>query len=131
MNIDAISYLDAADLQLTHPKTFEPLLTAAGQPMTIRLTGEHSEQYKRTQRSWQNEALRNQRRQMTAEQIEQRSFELLSACTLGWNLEGRSGPVPFSQTEAARQYREKKWLKDQVDNFIHNQANFLGESFAP
>lgn len=130
-SIDTINYLDAVDMPLTHPVTFEPLEMADGTPMSIRLTGEHSGAYKRLQRAFQNETLKSHgKKPLTAEQLEERGLQLLAACTLGWNLQGEDGPLPFSQANAVALYRDKPWIRDAVNEFVFNKANFLGESLA-
>ena len=133
MKIKSIDTKDTFRLVLRHPATQQELAVKSGAPMYIDVYGAHTEQYKRITRQWQNEALRNRKAKMTAEQLESRSTELLAACTVGWNLEDENDkPVPFSVATARELYASKDspWIRPQVDEAIHEAANFVGESLA-
>ena len=54
--------------------------------------------------------------------------DLLATCTMGWNgvLEkGKKQPVPFSQEACRQLYKSFPVIRDQVDAFIANRANFI------
>lgn len=133
MKIASVELNDTGRMYLRHPATQEDLYTATGDQMFIDLYGAHTETYKRLTRQWQNEALRNRKLKTTAEQLEQRATELLSAVTAGWNLEDENDkPVPFSVENARAIYggKDSAWVRAQADEFVHETANFVGESFA-
>jgi hypothetical protein len=99
--------------------------------MTIDLVGEHSEEYKAVTRRWQNETLRRPGRKLSAEQIDERSLDLLVAVTKAWHLQWDEGMLPFSAQQARELYadREYGWIKSQVETYVFEQSNFLGESW--
>lgn len=77
--------------------------------------------------------LRN-RNQLTADRLEEESTDLLARLTTGWLLAGLDGaPVenyPCNYENALVLYRasDMKWLRDQVDAFVVDDANFLPTS---
>ena len=131
MSLKNITLGHTASLHLRHPGTDALLYCDDKSPMTIDLVGEHSEEYKATTRRWQNETLRRPGRKLSAEQIEERSLDLLVAVTKGWHLQWDDGMLPFSPQQARDIYgdREYGWIKSQVEAYVFEQANFLGESW--
>jgi hypothetical protein len=133
INVQNIRLIDHSRCFLRHPGTQQPLLTSAGEPMFLDLYGAHSERYKSVMRKWQNEALKQRKIKITAEQSEQRGHELLAAITAGWNLEdGDDQPIPPTIDNAMSIYSdpENDWIRAQADDHVFDQANYLGESFA-
>ena len=66
---------------------------------------------------------------VTPEQIEAEGNDLLAALTKGWklvDLDGNPIDVPFSQENARELYAltAVAWLRDQVDEYIGDRANF-------
>lgn len=55
---------------------------------------------------------------------------VLAACTLSWDGIDYAGvkPFPCNETNAKRLYTDLPWLREQVDAFVQNRMNFLGES---
>lgn len=64
----------------------------------------------------------------SAEMLED-GLELLVACTKGWKHIKISGVVlPFSEENSRMLYTKYPWIREQVDTFVNDRANFLGES---
>lgn len=62
----------------------------------------------------------------TAEETTETSLALLAACTLSWEgmfLDGQE--VPCNSENAIMIYRRFPWIREQVDAFIGDRANFL------
>ena len=118
-------------LELRNPSTGE-LLLDQGQPVTIRLAGEDSPQYRKAQHAAQNRRLqRGNLAKLKAEELESDTLEIYAACTLGWRglaLDGEE--LPCTKANALMLYRRPgmKWLADQVADFIRDRANFLPAS---
>jgi len=127
MSLDSIDIAETSTLTVLHPTTRRPLLRVDGQPMTIELYGEDSERYEREVRRSTNKRSR-QRGTPTAEQISEQALRLLAALTAGWTLEGDEGAIPLTAESAYQQYRQRQWLREQVDAHVHDRANYLGES---
>ena len=126
MNIDDIAQIDESFLHLRHPVTDELLYTSDKKPLGIHLSSTESEDYKRVERKFTNQSLKaGSTKKLTAEKLESRSIELLSAATTGWTLEGKDGPIKFSKDAAVTVYAERPWIKKQVTEHLYDDANFL------
>ena len=131
MGLKAIKFGTTSDLHLRHPVSDAPLFNDDGTPMIITLAGEHSEDYKAVTRRWQNDMLRRPNRKLNADQVEERSLDLLVAVTKGWAIQWEEGQMlPFSPQAARELYadREHAWIKQQVEQHVYEASNFLGES---
>lgn len=131
MKIAKIELTNTARCYLRHPATQQDLLNSKGERLWIEGFGAHTEQYKRITRQWQNETLRNRKIKVTAEQLEQRTLNLLSSIVSNWNIEDDNGkPLAVSADNARGVFVENPWAKDQFDDWVHEQGNYVGESFA-
>lgn len=112
-------------MDVLHPKTGAP--TGA----TIVLRGQDSDAY-------QARSLELQRRRLAQlakkgringaepEQVRMDAIDLLAACTAGWSGITRNGePLAFSEAAAQGLYRDHPFIREQVDEAIHQRANFL------
>lgn len=109
---------EGADLQLEHPVTGEPL------DVTIRLLGSDSAAYRNAVKRIA-ERRRGQKRQ-TLDEMEQQAAELMASITVGWaNLERDGKPVDFSHDAAQQVYIDFPWIREQVDQFVTDRANFF------
>lgn len=131
MNIDDIVFQDFTDLHLRHPVSDEPLYTANGRPMTITVGGRDTPAYKALMMRWQNEILRRGSKKLTAEMVNANTLDQLAAITLGWNLEGKDGPIPCDPDTARRLYQDKAWIRDQVEACFADTGRYLGEAVTP
>jgi hypothetical protein len=62
----------------------------------------------------------------TAEEQEESGLNLLASCTLAWDgvvVDGET--VPCNKENAKELYRRFPWIREQVDLFIGDRANFL------
>lgn len=131
MNIDDIVFQDATELHLRHPVSDEPLYTSSGSPMAIRLASRDSAAYKRLMTQWQNDILRRGGKKLTAEMVTANTLDQLAVLTLGWNLEGKDGPIPCTADNARRLYQDKDWIKEQVEACVSDLGRYLGEAATP
>lgn len=125
---------EGATLELRHPQTGE-LLLDNGEPVTIRLAGEDSPQYRRAQHAAQNRRLqRGNMAKLKAEELESDTLEIYAACTLSWHGIALDGvELPCNKSNALMLYRRPglKWIADQVSDFIRDRANFLPSLVPP
>lgn len=133
MGLKNIALGTTAELHLIHPGSGKALYNDDGTPMTITLAGEHSDEYRAVTRRWQNETLRRPNRQLTADQLEERGLDLLAAVTKEWHITLDEGLTPFSTLAARDLYADRQlaWIKRQVEAFVYEASNFLGESPTP
>lgn len=119
---------EGAKCEIFHPVTeqsFDP-------PIYITVAGIDSETYQKAQRDVANKRLKKAagrgriRLTTTAEEIEADQVELLARCTLGWeNIDWEGKPYQCTLENARRLYLKAPWLREQVDLFIGDRANFL------
>lgn len=124
-----------ASLQLRNPSTDEPLMyTPQGspteKPVTISLYGKDSKVYTEKQKLLAGAQIKqsmNRRNRMSVDQMLAGGLDLLVAATAGWDgIIENNTPVVFSPDEARRIYTTYPWIKEQVDEFISDRGNFLG-----
>lgn len=129
MDLNDINLTEAAEigaeLILEHPVTGEPL------DIVIHLAGTDSSAYRMKQKEITGKRIakmaRGKKPDFAASDSE--ACELLAACTLGWDgiLEGGE-EVKFSKESAKNLYMEHNWIREQVDLFIGDRANFFTKS---
>lgn len=113
-----------------------PLVNAAGESVTITLLGPDSAKYRALTRESIKKRL--DRRVTGAsdvtmddlDQIERETIEILVVCTVGWTgvrtPEGET--IACTQDNARRLYENYPVVREQVDAFVGNRANFLQAS---
>lgn len=113
-----------------------PLVNAAGESVTITLLGPDSAKYRALTRESIKKRL--DRRVQGAsdvtmddlDQIERETIEILVVCTVGWTgvrtPEGET--IACTQDNARRLYENYPVVREQVDAFVGNRANFLQAS---
>lgn len=120
---------------IRHPGTQAPLVDGEGREGWIEVFSSDSDVANRQRRAVQNRRMddfRNKRRP-TVEEAEADGLDLLAAITAGWYLVGPDGAVldvPFSRDAARELYASAgtAWLRDQVDIFAGDRANFVKAS---
>ena len=120
-------------LELVNPATGTELLDDKGNKMTLSLVGLDSKQYQEKNRSILNKRLRQpsavkSKVKATAEEFEASSIELLAACVIGWkNIQWDGAYLEFSKENALRLLTEVPFIKDSVDEFVHERSNFISQ----
>ena len=105
---------EGAAMEVLHPTSNVPLKDDQDNPITITLIGQDSDKVKKRQRLEMNKRLKAGRRStMTAEELEEQGIKLdgqLLDCTAD---------------NAMKVYKRVPWLREQVDSFVGDRANFL------
>lgn len=111
-----------AVLKLRNPGTGEYI-----EGMTITLLGEDSAVYRNKSKAIAEEKLNaNRKRKVNLDSIENENLQVLAACTVEWTgFEEGKNPIECTAEEVVRIYRKYKWIREQVDSFIGDRANFL------
>lgn len=113
-----------AELHLLHPATDEPLYGDDGKPVTIRLLGKDSREYRAALGEVAEKQVGKKRTTLAA--AEAGGIELNARATAGWhNIGNKEGPIKFSVDAARELYHDSPWIKEQVDKFVDDRANFL------
>lgn len=132
MDLSTLNTVTAANagavLELAHPTTGTPLRNEAGEALTITLLGVDSDAYRKAQRAAQNKRLAKRGGiKLTAEELEAESIETLAACTVAWaNIEFEGRALECNRANAVKLYTALPWVREQVDAFMGDRANFLG-----
>jgi len=123
MDLKHISANETATLDLMHPLKDEVLTADNGDPMSITVYGPETNRYKK--------AIFDMRRKLLLEKAtsfedgEKFALEMLVAVTVDWHLQ-LDGKNPKCEANTIRKlYVDQPWIKDQVDKFVHERANFL------
>lgn len=115
-------------LKLRHPSTKE-ILTHGGKEFSIVLRGSDSDEYNRVFK-------KNMRKQMQlakkngnvvdADVSESATTDMLVSMTVGWSgIYLNGAELQFSKEAAAKLYTDYRWIREQVDAFIHDRSNFI------
>jgi hypothetical protein len=125
---------EGAELQLRNPIDDSVLRDEkSGDPVVIMVVGTDSKEYMRVTHAIQNRRLgkrlgKGSRPKMTAEELEADALELLVASTKGWkHIVVDGAELAYSEKNVRTLYQRFPWIKEQVDEFIADRTNFLGE----
>lgn len=110
-----------AELEVLHPVTGEKL------GIVILLAGMDSAVYRNAIAAIANRRTKEAtRRNISFDDLQKENIEILSRCTLNWSgvvLDGKG--LPYSREAAVSAYTRFPWLREQVETFISNRANYL------
>lgn len=117
---------DGAVLNIVHPETEEVI-----EGMTITLLGQDSKVYRKLQMSKQQAALNRMAKgkkaiDLDAEKLSEDSIDDLVKLTTAWNgfaLDGKE--LEFTPENIRMVYTDWAWIKEQVQEFVGNRANFF------
>jgi hypothetical protein len=128
----SISADEGAEMKVLHPVSRRPMALSDGTPVTVKLAGADSARFRKVQRGATDRRLKmaanNRRAVLNSADIESDGLDSLVACTLSWTgivLDGK--PVECNPANVKMVYLKMPWLKEQVDEFIGDRANFLRE----
>jgi hypothetical protein len=111
-----------ADIQLEHPVTEEPLFTDDGQPVTIRVLGQDSREFRAAVTALAEKANKGKQ---TLEKTEAMAVDLLSRVVIRWNGIIWEGKPLDCTPENVRMFLTKfPPIRRQIDAFIADRANF-------
>ena len=120
---------EGAWMPLRDPGTFQVLLDDAEAPVQIQLAGVDSDIYRKAQRRITNMRLSSKRGmspKLTAEEMEAEALDILARCTMAWTGIVENGKsVPCDYDNARKLYATYPWIREQVDAFVNDRANFL------
>lgn len=120
---------EGVKLHLLHPVTSKPLFADPAQkkPMTITVLGSDGERFNELRRELIDDRIAKlqDQRKPDMRSIEDAAIEHLASITIGWeNLIVDGKPFEYSKANARKLYQQK-WIREQVERFANNRANFL------
>lgn len=121
--LDLAAYSDeGAELVLVHPITGKPL------DAKITVIGPDSPRSRQAQRALLDQLMEDRRKGKTPDDIEteRRAAAMAAALTIGWSgIEWNGEPLPCTRENVMRVYTERRWVREQVEGFAAERANFF------
>lgn len=120
---------DEVEVVVKHPANGEPLVNKDGSNMVIVLHAPHSKVYKEALYEQTNKRLKvaqdSGEMNLTAQDIEEASLELLSKATKSWNITYDDKQPKLTVAKAKAIYEELFWLKPQLEEALNNSQAFM------
>jgi hypothetical protein len=120
---------DTIEVEIKHPITGEALKNDDDTPMTITLHATHSKEYKSVMHEQTNRRLKaassTGKVEITSEELEENTLEVLSKATKSWNLTFGGEKPELTLDTAKKLYTEVFWIKDQLDEGVSNSVGFM------
>ena len=115
---------DEVEVVVKHPVNGEPLTNKDGSDMVIVLHAPHSKAYKEAMYEQTNKRLKVAQGSgsidLTAQDLEQASLELLSKVTKSWNITYDDKQPKLTVAKAKDIYDELFWLKPQLEEALNS-----------
>lgn len=119
---------DEVEVVVKHPKNGEPLTNKDGSNMVIVLHAPHSKAYKEAMYEQTNKRLKVAQSSgdmnLTAQDLEEASLELLSKATKSWKITYDDKQPKLTAAKAKAIYEELFWLKPQLEEALNNSQAF-------
>lgn len=120
-------------MKIVHPVTRQILRDSKGKEAFIELYSADSDVARKHQREVMQRRIAMRRAKVSAEEVEASGTEVLVTLTKSWHLVGLDGApleVPCDPDNARELYSASgmAWLREQVDEFVFDRANFTKAS---
>lgn len=116
-----------AVLTIVDPKTRTPFLGYNDKPVTITLKGADCRAFKEMQYRQSDKAFKGGRLKMSSAELAESSIQTLAKMTISWEGVSVNGEeLPCTEANAAMVYREYEVVRAQVDEFVNDIENYLG-----
>jgi hypothetical protein len=119
---------DEVEVLVKHPKNGEPLTNKDGSNMVVVLHAPHSKAYKEAMYEQTNKRLKVAQSSgdmnLTAQDLEEASLELLSKATKSWKITYDDKQPKLTVAKAKAIYEELFWLKTQLEGALSNSQAF-------
>lgn len=132
MDLNSFATADKATVYLRHPVSGEQL-THEDEPMWIELYGVDSSQFNKQMHQVRKDLLLLSKGQKPEdiddfEYTETHTTEVLVKVTVDWRIFWNGEFVEFSPEKATELYTNFRWIRDQIDRFVHDRRNFMKAS---
>jgi hypothetical protein len=119
-----------ADMELLDPIENEVLTQDNGDAVTIKLLGTDSKAYKNKNKSYQRARIakmaKSRSKAVDYTVSDKDACDMLAACTVGWSgIVVDKEVIEFSEGAAQDLYMNYDWIREQVDAFVGDRANFF------
>ena len=128
---------DGAVMTVRHPTTGEDLHYKDSdgnmKPITITLRGNDSKVFRDRMDYHMRRNGGNNAKQQTLAELEDQSSDLLAAVTVAWDgvfweVDGEKVELECSRINAKMVYKNRPWLRRQVDEFVAEAENFFNKN---
>lgn len=121
---------ETSDVILYNPINSEILVNDDKSEMTITIHGPYSKKYKSISHAQQNRRLMKAQRtggklNLTAEEIEASSLDLLVKCVDGWNITLGKEKPKCTEAKVREVFETLPWVREQVDAALGDAQAFL------
>lgn len=115
----------------------KPLIARNGDPVSISVLGSDSTKYRTLTRAQVRKRMESMAggkpTELTEAEVDETDrdvIDVLVACTVGWIgvLDTEGSPIPFNEDNVRKLYAAYPVIREQVDVFISNRANFIQAS---
>lgn len=134
MDLKSLNLTGTYDHVVFHPGNNQPIRGGAdNKPWTIKLLGTYSKKYQdQIARAQDRRLAAKGKIRVTAAELDSEKTELVLACVTGWEnapkLDGKDlGPYSEDAARMLIDHPERKWLRDQLNDEIENEANFTSK----
>lgn len=127
----AINPDETAALEIVHPRILEPLADDKGNTVVIHVFSPESEAMKNFERNTFNKAFKKMRGRradssVDYEQVQATVLERAVAATANWeNIAFEGEELECNPKNARMLYQKIGWIKNQVIDFLNDEANFM------
>lgn len=100
----------------------------------IKVRGIDSDAYKKKQRQITDKRLGNRKLKFTSAELESEGLSLLSVCIIAWEgVDDDNGLIECNESNVRKFLSEpaNAFVKEQIDNFIAERSNFIGNFEKP
>ena len=127
--LDLTPKSDEIVITIVHPATGEALLNDDKSPMTITVYAPHSKEYKSVMNEQTNKRLKAMQKkgknEITAEDIEAATLEILSKTTKEWNITYGNESPKLTVSKAKEVYDKVFWIKAQIEAETQGYLDFM------
>jgi hypothetical protein len=101
------------------------LTYGAEQSVRVRVAGTYSKRFRRAKKTQTDRQLRQRKVTLNADQLEENSIELVSACVMEWEGFFNAGaPLSCSPDNVALVLKRAPWIRDQIEQAMDDHASF-------
>ena len=98
--------------------------------VSITVVGAYSDTYRKSQAANRDKMLKSRGR-MEASALEQQSIDTIARCIKGWEgFTSEGKPFPFTRENAVALLTNAPWIREQLDEAIHDHAGFFSKPLA-
>jgi hypothetical protein len=125
LDLSDLDYSGHAVLHLRHPETGELLLYDDEKPVSVTLAGTDSPEFVKATLAERQAQMRNPGKEFTPDDYEKTRIRVIARCVVGWQgLSWQGEPMKCDFETVVSALSKRKWLREQIEEFVGLRANF-------